>query len=163
MNAEHRAAVVAVEQLYATYCFAIDSLDIAGFVDTFEAEGRFEIVGGRTLTGATDLREMAARRAGQVLHIVSNVLVAEPDLTSAHSVLASAYVTMVSRPLAAPVAYGFYDDVINLSGTAPRWRHKKLTYVTATPEYADAVGVDHLELPLGYRPIALPTSVPETA
>jgi hypothetical protein len=118
--------IVAIGQLYARYCFAIDGLQTDELISCFTPDGTMEIVGARTFVGADGVRELlASRDARAPRHHVANLHVISVDGDTAR---ARAYFTLVGLEGQIAGIGRYDDDLARADDGSWAWSHKRVVF-----------------------------------
>jgi hypothetical protein len=123
--------VIAIEQLYAVYNFAVDQGDGKGFAECFTADGVFDM-GTTRLEGPDALTEFANGVPSAVpggRHIATNMLIdGDRDLATGRAYLM--LVATGTSPISI-ILTGQYDD--HLVRLADGWRFAERRFTADTP------------------------------
>jgi ketosteroid isomerase-like protein len=136
------AAELAVRNLYARYCFALDGNDIDGLGDCFTAEGVFALSDRGDFAGRDTIKELIRKTVeNRPRHHALNVEVVDVAPGEARS---RAYFLLLDQTTGAAAAYGQYEDrsVQDEDGTW-RFARRDVDFLWRASEYADRAAGAH--------------------
>ena len=115
---------VAILELVATCCHALDSGDVAAVVTTFAADGSFEVPGA-TYAGTDELERFFAanvEKDDNERHFTSNHLIQGDGEHATHR----CYYQVVWRAGQGTKATGLYEDELSKVGESWRFKRRKV-------------------------------------
>jgi len=122
-----------VRELYARYCFYVDTGRPDLFAAAFTEDGVLWLSDRGSYCGRAEIEAHVARRVGKTFHLIHNVTI---DRIEGDTALAHAYFQLLDPDTAQTVAYGTYDDLLRRVHGTWHWHLKKVNYQYRSAPYA---------------------------
>jgi hypothetical protein len=125
------AAIEAIRQLNARYCYAFDDRDVDGFVGCFTVDAVVELAGtGRVLRGADELRAAVLDPVHSGRHLTTDCLITVTGASASQRCQLIELGMDGDQPVVR--RYGRYDDRIVRTEAGWRYASRRLEYATGT-------------------------------